>query len=171
MSTLLSASLSAAEDAFANNATFRAWCGAVDNTDAKANYIFSEDAVPDEADLPDKYVVIAEVENWSYERVGEGSGSGNFQLSGGMIKVTFQEALSAGEDWTATNRITFKDFVWNQIQPFIDAYEDGVSGVGFRIMSIDKMAFDDLSNRLRVIFDVKGRKGYNYVWEVELGVI
>lgn len=166
--TFLTATMEAAEDAFANNAAFRAWCGATDAADAKASYIFSEDAVHGGENLPDAYVVISEIEDWVYNRSGEGSGSGNFLFESGSVNVTFQQVLADGVDWTAANRIAFKDFIGAQIAPFTTAYE----GNGFRLLGISKVSFnDDGAYRLRVVFDdLDGRKGYMYVWSLDIGV-
>lgn len=171
MSTFLTTAIEAAEDALANNADFRTWCGASSAADAKANYIFSEDAVYGGDNLPDAYAVVSEIDDWEYPRVGEGAGSGNFLLSAGTFKITFQEVLADGVDWTATNRKAFKDFVFGQVQPFISAYET-YSGGGYRLMNVIKVPFEEDTYRLRVVFDdLGGRKGYMYVIEAQLGVL
>jgi len=139
MASFLSTPLISAEDAIANSAGFRIWCGASSVADAKANYIFSDD-VREESELPARYAAMTEMEGWSYGRLAEGAGRGSFRFTGGQFHIVFsQEVGTAVTDYTATNRIAFKDSIAGFISDFMDNFE----GAGQRITDITKIPFSD----------------------------
>jgi len=167
MASFLSTPITAAEDALANSADFRTWCGATDVADAKANYIFSDDAVdPAETNLPQKFAAISELYDAEFERDAEGAGLGSFFFSNGNFNLYLCEKFDLEtDDWNATNRIAFKDNMATFIIDFLTNFE----GDGQRILSFRQFEFGE-DFTMRFIDPGDGKKGYQYGWIITTGV-
>ena len=164
--SFLSTPIISAENAIAANADFRTWCGATSEADAKANYIFDDDAAAG-VGLPAKYAAISELYEAEFERDAEGAGQGSFNFSNGLFNILFSETFaSVDTDWTKTNRIAFKDSVAGFILDFLGEFE----GAGQRVQGFSQFDFGaDFSMRFND--PNTGFKGYQYGWIIRTGVI
>lgn len=161
MATFITAPVQGMETALGASSNLLTWTGASDAADAKANYIFSDDSILASANPPDKLVALSELE-WSTVRTADGSGGGNFVFdSSPYIRVYFCERLS--EDWSSTNRVTFKDTIANIITDLIANFEAN----GWRIFRAAKIEFSDIFSMRWV--DEDGH-GYQYAIDVFMGV-
>ena len=166
MASFLSTPIIAAENAIAASADFRTWCGASSEADAKANYIFSDDAVSGE-DVPQKFAAISELYEAQFERDAEGAGQGSFNFANGKFNALFSETFDdLATDWTDTNRIAFKDAVAGFIIDLVSNFE----GAGQRIQGFGQFDFGN-DFTMRFLDPNTGRKGYQYGWIIETGVI
>ena len=162
MSSFLSTPLIEAENALAADATFLAWCGAIDAADAKANYIFSDDSKI-ESELPAKYAALSEMDGWSFTRIADGAGRGSFHFNNGQFSLVFVEEVGLTvESYTATNRIAFKDTVAGFITDFLNNFE----GTGQRVTSLSQIPFSDQ-------FPMRGEveNGGKYIYQYGISVV
>lgn len=139
MASFLSTPLISAETALAADTNFLTWSGASDATDAKANYIFSDDSKID-GELPTKYAAISEMQDWQFTRNGMGAGRANFQFTGGFFHIVFTEEVGTEiTAYTAVNRMAFKD----QVAGFANSFIINFEATGQRLNSVGQMPFTD----------------------------
>ena len=165
MASFLSTPITTAEDAIANSTAFRTWCGATSVADAKANYIFSDDSQAED-DLPENYAVIGELEGWMYSRIAIGQGPGSFKFTSGVFNVVFVEDVGDTEDdFTAANRIAFKDSIAGFIYDFMTNFQSA----GQRLKEISNIPHSE--NFPFQGSTQEGRYVYSYGIAVTSGVV
>jgi hypothetical protein len=154
MATFLTNPIAYLETILAQYATFRTWCGAATEAEAKSSHIFSFDAIADSA-KPAKFVSISDSE-WTMVRDAAGAGSEHFARQQ-RLEVFFFEDLGM----TAWAEATTKTFLDNIANFVLELASKAESTGGFRISSITKKSWEE-SFQLRAVDDEDGSYAYQY---------